>query len=356
MTEHHPLETFASIEDARAEVERLRRKAVKDGHTVLAARREQRRLEGELNDAIALLGQFGGETAADVVVPKWLTPKTKRRDHRAMPVLLISDLHLDEVVNRDEMQGVNEYDRMIAEQRWEAIINGTVKMLKRFVAGVGFDGIFLSWLGDILTGVIHDELARTNAAPVPASIVHWVPLLVAGIKHLADEFDVPVHNAVVDGNHDRFYKQTPMKQRAESSFAWVIYNWMAEACKDDDRITFSITPAAEQLVPVYDTRFLLSHGDSFRSAGGVGGLYPSMLKWLLRRHDFYSQTQDDFDYALIGHWHQPLWGQDFVVNGSLKGYDEYAKHNGFKFNAPSQQLFVVTPERGLTQRLEVFAQ
>jgi hypothetical protein len=101
---------------------------------------------------------------------------------------------------------------------------------------------------------------------------------------------------------------------------------------------------------------MLSHGDSFRSQGGVGGLYPSLLKWLLRRHAQYTQTRQDFDYALIGHWHQTLYGQDFFVNGSLKGYDEYAKQLGFTFERPQQSMFLITPERGVVQRLPVHAE
>ena len=85
-------------------------------------------------------------------------------------------------------------------------------------------------------------------------------------------------------------------------------------------------------------------------------LLTSMLKWLLRRHQLYSDTKRDFDYALIGHWHQMLWGKDFFVNGSLKGYDEYAKGAGFGFEIPQQQLFLVTPERGIAQRLSVHAE
>jgi hypothetical protein len=306
----------------------------------------------ELEEALA---RFSVIKPEDMRTPKWLKmPKGKRR-HHATPVLMLSDLHLDEVVDKYEMDGANEYDRAIAEARLEQIVYGVVKLLRRFISGVEIDGLFLAMLGDIVTGIIHDELARTNEAPVPDTIVHWVPLIASAIKFLADELDVPIHVACVDGNHDRLFKQVPAKQRATSSLAWVIYNWLADSLRDDPRITFGLTTSAEQIVPVYDTKLLLSHGDSFRSAGGVGGLYPSLLKWLLRRHDYYSSVSHGFDYALIGHWHQPLWGQDFVVNGSLKGYDEYAKQGGFKFNVPSQQLFVVTPERGMTQRLEVFA-
>ena len=130
---------------------------------------------------------------------------------------------------------------------------------------------------------------------------------------------------------------------------------MADHHRDNPAITYGITLSAEQLVDVYDTTLMLSHGDSFRSQGGVGGLYPSLLKWLHRRHEQYTDTSRNFDYALIGHWHQTLFGQDFFVNGSLKGYDQYAKQGGFKFEKPKQTLFLVTPERGVVQRLTVHA-
>ena len=186
-------------------------------------------------------------------------------------------------------------------------------------------------------------------------MVHWVPVLASAIRYLRDQLDIPIHVPAVDGNHDRFYGKPHHKQRAITSLAWIIYNWLADHLDGEEGITFSLTQSAEQVVQVYNTRLMLSHGDSFRSQGGVGGLYPSLLKWLLRRHQQYSDTSSDFDYALIGHWHQSLAGQDFFVNGSLKGYDEYAKANGFGFERPKQQLFIVTPERGITGRYEVHA-
>jgi predicted phosphodiesterase len=268
---------------------------------------------------------------------------------------MLSDLHLDERVDLDEMMGMNAYDRPIAERRLERIVNGAVDLARHYVSGVKHEGIVVPLLGDIITGDIHDELARTNEAPVPATIVHWVPLLASALVHLADEFGA-VHVPTVDGNHDRTYRQTPKKKRAESSNAWIIYNWLADTLRDDSRITFQIGTSAEQLVKVYGTTFLLSHGDSFRSSGGIGGLYPSMMKWLLRRHAAYGAVQQPWDVALIGHWHQLLWHQDCIVNGSLKGYDEYAKDGGFGFERPQQALFFVTPEHGIVQRLPVFAE
>ncbi len=327
---------------AKADASKLRQ-------SLQAARSEVRQLEG-------LLDRFSQIKKEDTVTPKWLAePDGPARHHRATPVLMLSDLHLDEVVDRFEMDGINAFNREIAERRLHQVVEGTVKLLKQYVAGVTFDGLLVALLGDIITGVIHDELARTNEAPVSATISYWVPLLASAIEWLADELDIPIHVRPVDGNHDRFYGKSPSKQRATSSLAFIVYNWLADHHRDDPRITYGITVSNEQLVDVYMTRLLLSHGDSFRSQGGVGGLYPSLLKWLHRRHELYSQTKQDFDYALIGHWHQTLSGQDFFVNGSLKGYDEYAKGLGFKFEIPQQTLFIVTPERGVTIRTSVHA-
>lgn len=323
---------------------------------------ERDRLKSSANRATArveelekFLERYATVKKQDLKIPAWLKPRAKKdKVHHATPVLLLSDLHLDEVVESAEMDGINEYSREVAEVRLVEVVESVIKLTRNYVAGCEIDGIVVAMLGDTITGDIHEELARTNEDTVPGSIVHWVPLLAAALTRLADEFG-HVFVPCVDGNHDRTQKQTPKKKRAESSFAWIIYNWLADTLRDDTRIQFSITPAAEQIVNVYSTTFLLSHGDSFRSQGGVGGLYPSMLKWLLKRKDFYSQTGRKFDYALIGHWHQLLWGRDFVVNGSLKGYDEYARDGGFGFERPQQALFFVTPENGVVQRLPVFA-
>lgn len=342
-----------SATEARlAELERRHLASIEESARL---RRGNSQLQKEVSELQLLLDRYSTIKPENMRVPAWMKPATKPSKSAVVtPVLMLSDLHFDEVVDLDAMDGINAYNREIAEARLDRVINKTSDILRRFVSGVHYDGIVVPLLGDIVTGEIHDELARTNEAPTAATIVHWVPRLASALKYLAEEFK-NVFVPVVDGNHDRAYPHTPTKKRAESSLAWIVYNWLADTLKDDPRIKFGITKAPEQLIEVYNTRFLLSHGDGFRSAGGVGGLYPSMLKWLLRKHQLYSTTKKDFDFALIGHWHQDLWGQDFVVNGSLKGYDEYARHGGFTFGRASQQLFTVSPERGIVQRITVLA-
>lgn len=319
------------------------------------ARTAQKNLSNEVAELRKMLDRIAEVRVADTLVPKWQTNTHAKGKNRATGLLVLSDLHLDEVVDQFEMVGLNKYNREIAQQRLQKVIDSTVKVLREYVTGVTIDGIVVCLAGDIITGEIHDELARTNEVPVQASIAYWVPVLASALSHLADEFgQVSVH--CIPGNHDRSYHKNPSKQRAESSHAWVIYNWLADSLRADERVQFVISTAAEQRFDIYETRFYMHHGDGFRSAGGVGGLYPSLLKWLLKTHQIYSIMNDDWQFAIMGHWHQLLWGSDFIVNGSLKGFDEYALSGKFGYEQAQQALMVVTPEHGITNRMNIFAQ
>jgi hypothetical protein len=59
----------------------------------------------------------------------------------------------------------------------------------------------------------------------------------------------------------------------------------------------------------------------------------------------------------MGHWHYPLYLPHTIVNGCVKGYDEYARVGLRVPYAPaSQMLFLVHPTRGLTMRREILLQ
>ncbi len=347
------LEEFAGSE---ANVEHARdlsaMKAERD-----TVKHENKRLVGELRLAKDSLQDLGVEfdklanvIQRDADVPAWLDPPIKDAGaHQAMLWTTWSDFHLDEVVDYDEMNGMNEYNRVIAERRFDNIVNGTVHVPRTYMSGMNFDGIIVALGGDIITGAIHEELAETNEAPVPETIVHWAPIIASGLKRLADEYG-RVIVPCVDGNHDRMYHKMRYKKRAVSSYAWIIYHSIAWLCADDDRIVFDISKAPEIIVPVYDTKFLLTHGDAFRGGGGVGGIYPAMLRWANRK-----LNTMDYDIAVIGHWHQLLYDRLVFVNGSLKGYDEYARGHGFLQERPQQMMFVITPENGVTMQTAIFA-
>jgi hypothetical protein len=79
------------------------------------------------------------------------------------------------------------------------------------------------------------------------------------------------------------------------------------------------------------------------------------MRMRARKAQRYLTTGQDFSTLWIGHWHQYLPSPHLVVNGSLKGYDEYAFINNFQFEQPQQALAVVTPKHNITFHAPIFS-
>lgn len=278
--------------------------------------------------------------------PAWLAPK-KKTGHRGTVTLLLSDLHLDEVVNPSEMQGVNAYNRAIAELRLKATFEKAVSTARDHLAGIAYDGCVLLLGGDLISGWIHEELTETNEATVPATVVYWLDPLAAGIGMLADEFG-KVHVAGVVGNHGRVTKKPRAKLRAQDNIDWLIYRMLERDFRGDGRITWQIPDSSDCMVPIYDTRFLLTHGDQFRGGSGIAGALSPLMLGHHRKIKRQMAVDQPFDLMVCGHWHQYWHGKGLIVNGSLKGLDEYAFQGNFEFEPPQQAMWVTTPERGVT--------
>ena len=157
----------------------------------------------------------------------WLTKPTKSGRHHGTPWLVLSDLHLDEVVNPAELMYVNAYDRRIAELRLKRCFESAVKVTGDYWQNITYDGIVCALAGDIFSGDIHQELSETNEAPILDSLLHWADHLSAGLNLLADTFG-KVHVPVVVGNHGRRTRKPRAKMRARDNFDWFIGQMLAQ--------------------------------------------------------------------------------------------------------------------------------
>ena len=309
------------------------------------AKRESARVQ-KAHDA--LLVKCDLLTALDSVKshpPKWLRRKPTKSAHRGIANLLLSDLHLDEVVSAAQMGGVNAYDRKIATRRLEETVHGAIKVARDYISGIEYEGIQL-WLGgDIFSGNIHEELKATNASPIMASFDYWLDPMIAAIRLLAEEFG-SVHVAGCVGNHGRNTYKPVMKNRVEDNFDWLFYRVIARDFRGDDRVTWQLPVTADVTVHHYDHRYLLTHGDQFRGGSGISGIQTPLALGAFRKSKRQQAVDDPFDTMLLGHFHQYMTLPGIVVNGSLKGYDEYASISNFGFEVPQQAFWISTPERG----------
>lgn len=309
-----------------------------------------RKVVKEQQQTIDRLERLGEYTGRALHVPKWITRTPKRDRHVATICANLSDTHYDEVVNPSELSGQNAYDRTIAVMRTEAFFSGVVKLTRHHWAGADYDGVCLFITGDILSGIIHDELDATNAAPVLESVMFWAGQIAAGIEQLADEFG-HVHAPCCVGNHARQDRKPRAKQYVRRNFEWLLYNLLAQHFDKDDRVTFAITDDIEQPVDIHGTRFLQYHGMT-GGGGGIGGIFPPLMRLNARLVPRWGS----FDALVYGHWHQNLYApeQGLLGNGALKGYDEWTRSMHFRPERPSQMVWLVTPEHGCTWNAPVF--
>ena len=140
--------------------------------------------------------------------PAWLTP-TKPKRSAATLVVMLSDTHFDEVVNVDEMEGLNCYNREIAVMRLEKWAQNVIKLSRHYLSGVTYDGVVVILGGDIFTGDIHEELALTNEDTMIGSLLFWSEQVAAAIQLLTDEFKKCYVTSVV-GNHGRTTRKPRM--------------------------------------------------------------------------------------------------------------------------------------------------
>ncbi len=319
--------------------------------------RENKRLVGQverlgreraaLNEALSLVEQIA---EAEATPPRWMSPKKASKGHVATACLLITDTHFDEVVDAASVDGINAYDRAIAEIRLRAAFEGSIVLARDYLRGVKYDGISLFFGGDIFSGNIHDELRRTNMATLFESLLHYLGPMEAGIEMLAEEFG-KVHVSGVPGNHGRSTMKPIHKDRATDNLDWLFYSLLARDFRDDPRVTFQIPVTSDCRVSIYDTTFLLMHGDDFHGGSGIAGALSPMMLGSHRTTRQKVAAGKPYDIMVLGHFHQriSLPARGLLAGAALKGYDEYAYNKRFEPEREvTQEFWITTPEHGVT--------
>jgi predicted phosphodiesterase len=334
----------------REKVFQLEAKLLRQGDAEAQLKQERdrsKRLEREFE----ALAKFGNRSEP----PAWTTKRPKAGAHHATPWLLLSDLHLDEVVYPEQIGGVNAYDREIAGQRLKRTADNFVTMCRDYTSNITYDGVVVVLGGDIFSGDIHEELKESNEDTMLGSVDYWLDPLASLIAQMAEEFG-KVHVPVVVGNHGRTTRKPRAKFRARSNFDWFVGAQLARIFAKDNRVTFQVSESADTAVKSYDTTVMVTHGDQATGGSGIGGIWPPLMRLDARKRAREAAVQNPYDLLVMGHWHQLVYGPSFIVNGSLKGYDEYAYTNNFGFEPPQQAAWFITPEHGRTVTFPVFCQ
>lgn len=286
--------------------------------------------------------------------PRWLSLKKPTRDSATL-VVMLSDLHLDEVVIPEEVDFLNAYNRTIAKMRLERWAQNVIKLARHHFNGVTYDGVVILLGGDIFSGDIHEELAQTNADTILGSLHFWSEYLAAAIDLLLGEFKNGVVASVV-GNHGRTTRKPRAKLRARTNYDWLLAKNLERHFRDDKRVRFIVPEGADVLVKIYGQGHLMTHGDQAHGGSGIGGIWPPVMRLRARKAQRYLAVEANFQTLWMGHWHQYISTPSLVVNGSLKGVDEFSFVSNFGYEVPQQALAIVAPQKGIVVHAPVFCQ
>jgi predicted phosphodiesterase len=287
--------------------------------------------------------------------PTWsVLPKTTHVG-LAIPTVNFSDWHWGEVVRPEEINGINEFNLAIAVRRLQRLVKKIISLCDEH-KGYKYPGINVILGGDMVSGDIHPELENTNEMPLLPTLLHLFDKLVWALSALADHFK-HVWVVCVTGNHGRNTKKPQAKNRQYTNFDWLLYQMLERHFKSlkDDRFTFFIPDGFDASFKIYNHRYLLTHGDNLGVAGGDGiiGAIGPIMRGSVKVGMQKRRIGIDFDTIVMGHWHQYIALKKIMVNGTLKGYDEYAMMRRFDPEPPCQALWFTHPKYGIGYTVDI---
>ena len=134
-------------------------------------------------------------------------PSSRSKGKTAQVVVApLSDLHVGDNVDLEQMAGLNQYDIDIFNKRlygWATQLLNLVE-LRRNVAPI--DELVIPMLGDMVSGDIHEELARTNIDNCMEQMIRGANLISQALLLLTPHFKKITIPCVV-GNHGRMTRK-----------------------------------------------------------------------------------------------------------------------------------------------------
>ena len=207
-------------------------------------------------------------------------------------------------------------------------------------------------LGDMLSGNIHEELEVTNAMVMVDQVVWMAGLLNDLIAKVAPYFS-RVEVVVIPGNHPRTKKKPQAKNRFDSweYMMGKLLEAKVLAGNEHGNIHIAVPRDIIYIHEVYGYRIAMYHGDGIKSNNFAGVPFYGMKQ---QETALQKLCRDlgipPVDQIAMGHWHQHLawYHHGILVNGAIKGGDEYSLVRYMSMFKPMQVIQEWHPTHGLT--------
>lgn len=255
-----------------------------------------------------------------------------------------SDWHLSERVRKQETNGFNEYNSVIAANRVWFVVDQMKQRIATLGLSYDLKELWLLLLGDMINGSIHSDLAYTNDLTDPAAVILCSRLIEMGIQELKT-LGLPINVNCVVGNHPRTTKQMPTKRQGHQSLDWVIYEIVSNHFRNDDQVQVDVETGQIGMRDVMGHRYLFEHGIDVKSGGEED--FESRLRSLYDDTLYRKATGtkgSTFDQVVIGNMHKGKFLERTIVNGPLVGQSELGVSWRLKPIRAEQMLWGITEE------------
>jgi len=279
--------------------------------------------------------------------------------HTQTVVAPLSDTHIGESVDAEQMVGLNTYDFNIFNQRLYGWANQLLNLVnyRRNIAKV--DDLIVPMLGDMISGDIHEELARSNISNCMEQMIRGANLIAQALMFLAPHFK-SIRVPCVVGNHGRMTRKPPMKDKY-MDWDFMMYQWVSVFCKNQKNLIFDIPKSFINTFSIYNNTILIMHGDSISGAGSnmsIARAITSLRGVLQNQKNVNSEVGNQnpfnkviqFDSAIIGHFHRvdeiDIGTGSLHIAGCMKGPDEFALQRLHAATKPKQLALYFHPKYG----------
>ena len=274
----------------------------------------------------------------------------------------LSDTHIGEHVNYEEMAGLNSYSFEIFNRRLYGWASQLLTLVELRRQAVPINKLTIPMLGDMISGDIHDELIKTNLDNCLQQMIRGANLIAQALMYLAPHFK-EIEVACVVGNHGRLTRKPPMKNKY-LDWDYMLYQWVAAFCKDQSNITFHIPKSYMTIIEVCNRNILIMHGDNIAGGGSITSV-TRLLTSLRSVVQFRKGLEDEvgrlnetsskrlpttFDSVMMGHFHRcdelDIGTGQALICGCMKGGDEFALQRLGVITKPQQIVTYWHPKYG----------
>lgn len=317
-------------------------------------RERAKKFEKELADLDHVIAELSGVRDIPIKIPRWLTSEAKGKTGKSVVSLLLSDVHAGEVIDAEEILGINEFNPDICRRRLRRYFEASCIIGQRWAADTSCQGAILALAGDLISGDIHEELRITNTLTSHEQVALVVEEVSAGIKVLKEAFGY-VHVIGVPGNHGRTTPKPTSKLYSRLSYDILICQIIASFFRDDPKVTFQYGKAKDQITPVFGRMIYTTHGDKIGTRGGMGFAGPDLpiVRGAKKIHAQQSSIGRDCDLLQFGHYHHTSQPGNIFANGSVPGYSEYADDLRAVVEPPQQWTYLLHSKWWVRERMPV---